>query len=245
MVMDEKSVKAELRNRIWDLLQEKNVARSPLPPHGRIPNFEGSQVAARRLSEIEVWKNAKVIKINPDSPQQPVRQTALEQDKVLYMAVPRLREEKCFIELNPKRLKTGLREATTIRGANKRGRPVTPDQMKPVDLVVAGSVTVNRWGGRIGKGGGYSELEYALGMEVGILDERTPVVTTVHSLQIVNEQFTLQKHDLSLDHIATPERCSPTEGPRKRPPGIIWDLLSQEQINAMPILRILKKMNKS
>jgi 5-formyltetrahydrofolate cyclo-ligase len=35
------------------------VARFPFPPHGRIPNFAGAEVAAARLLDIEPWKSAR------------------------------------------------------------------------------------------------------------------------------------------------------------------------------------------
>jgi 5-formyltetrahydrofolate cyclo-ligase len=53
------------------------VARFPFPPHGRIPNFAGTELAAARLLEIEPWKSATAIKVNPDSPQRPLRAEAL------------------------------------------------------------------------------------------------------------------------------------------------------------------------
>ena len=52
--------------------------------------------------------------------------------------------------------------ASSIKGAGQYGRPVTLDKVKKIDLVVCGSVAVNRDGARVGKGGGYSDLEFAL-----------------------------------------------------------------------------------
>src|SRR6516162_5957927 len=53
------------------------VARFPFPPHGRIPNFAGAEVAAERFLDIEPWKSATAIKVNLDSPQRPLRAEAL------------------------------------------------------------------------------------------------------------------------------------------------------------------------
>jgi hypothetical protein len=50
-------------------LSAEGVARFPFPPHGRIPNFAGAEVAAARLLNIEPWKSATAIKVNQDSPQ--------------------------------------------------------------------------------------------------------------------------------------------------------------------------------
>eukprot|EP00957_Ditylum_brightwellii_P001888 145006-Ditylum_brightwellii.AAC.1 len=35
-----------IRKRIWDLMEEKDIARQPRPVHHRIPNFEGAAEAA-------------------------------------------------------------------------------------------------------------------------------------------------------------------------------------------------------
>jgi 5-formyltetrahydrofolate cyclo-ligase len=56
-----------------------------------------------------------------------------------------------------------------------------------VDLVVCGSVTVNRQGARIGKGGGFSDLEVAFLVEAGVIRRDTVLATTVHPLQVLDE----------------------------------------------------------
>ena len=61
--------KSAARQWVWDRLVDEGVARFPFPPHGRIPNFAGAEVAAARLLEMEPWKSATAIKVNPDSPQ--------------------------------------------------------------------------------------------------------------------------------------------------------------------------------
>lgn len=45
--------------------------------------------------------------------------------------------------------------------------------MRPVDLIVCGTVAVNRRGVRVGKGGGYSDLEFALLVEAGLMIDET------------------------------------------------------------------------
>ena len=58
--------------------------------------------------------------------------------------------------------------------------------MPPVDLVVCGSVAVNREGARVGKGGGFSDLEFALLVEAGLIGDATVLATTVHPLQVLD-----------------------------------------------------------
>jgi 5-formyltetrahydrofolate cyclo-ligase len=206
---------------------------------GRIPNFVGAERAADRLRELDVWKRAAVLKCNPDSPQRPVRLRALKEGKIVYMAVPRLRQSECFIELDPSRLGRQIGQASSIEGAFRFGRSVRPERMKEIDLIVCGTVAVNREGARIGKGGGYSDIEYGLAREAKLVQPGTPIVTTIHDLQILEEELPLRPHDIPVDFIATPTSIIETHTRLSRPRGIYWEYLSNEQIDAIPYLKQL------
>src|SRR5439155_16724495 len=129
-------------------LEREGVARFP-GARGRIPNFKGAEAAARRLAALPQWQASKTIKANPDAPQLPVRVQALADGKRVYMAVPRLRDPKPFLLLDPKRLRVDPRDAASIKGAAASGRPVAIDELGSIDLVVCGTVAVNRDGVRI------------------------------------------------------------------------------------------------
>jgi 5-formyltetrahydrofolate cyclo-ligase len=152
------------------------------------------------------------------------------------MAVPRLTQLECFIELDPRWLRDDARRVASIKGAIEFGRPVHPREMPNIDLVVAGSVAVARDGSRIGKGGGYSDLEYALLAELGRVDDATPIITTVHECQVSDEPLLMHEHDISLDFIVTPDDIIPCARVHQRPAGISWNLLARERIEAMPIV---------
>jgi 5-formyltetrahydrofolate cyclo-ligase len=228
--------KEDLRRKVWQLLEHNAVQRFP-GAHGRIPNFLGAERAAARLTELAVWKKARAIKINPDAPQLAVRRRALADGKIVYLAVPSLRTEKCFIEIDPKRLGRRALLAASILGATKYGRVVSPREVRTIDLVVCGSVGVRRDGTRVGKGGGFADLEYAILREEGKLKETTPVVTTVHPLQIVAEKVAMLAHDIPLDFLVTPFEVVATRPAFPRPRGIYWDLLKAAKIEAIPSLR--------
>lgn len=225
--------KHHIRERIWREIEERGIATFP-PPYGRIPNFVNADKAAEKLALLDVWQKAKAIKCNPDSPQKFVRQRALKEGKTIYMAVPRLRKEKCFIELKGRML---ANVASSIKGAFRYGKPVYPWEMKKIDLIVAGSVAVNRKGARVGKGGGYSDIEYAIAREVGIVNEITPVITTVHDIQIINNEIPMREHDVPVDYIITPTKIIETEKIYEKPKGIMWNILDKE----LPILEIIKR----
>ena len=216
--------KGAVRERVWTLLERERAARFP-GARGRIPNFVGAERAAARLAELPEWRDARVVKANPDAPQLPVRRRALADGKVVYMAVPRLREEKPFLRL--------ARDAT-IKARD--AQPVPVEDVEPVDLVVCGTVAVSRDGVRVGKGGGYSDLELALLVEAGLVGDRTTLVTTVHPLQMLDEELPETEHDFRVDLVVTPEETIATPG-RSRPAGILWEHLSEEKIAAVPVLR--------
>jgi 5-formyltetrahydrofolate cyclo-ligase len=236
--------KQRIRDGRWEALRAAGVARFP-GAVGRIPNFTGAERAAERLSETAAWRRAVVLKCNPDSPQRPVRARALREGKVVYMAVPRLRELRCFIELDPASLSLEeLKGASTIKGAFRAGKAVRVSEMRPVDLIVVGSVAVNRAGGRIGKGGGYADLEYALGREFGFVGGETPILTTVHPLQVIEGEIPKMAHDIPVDIIVTSEEVIETAQDLPRPMGIYWDLLPREKLEAIPVLQRLQESGK-
>ncbi len=233
--------KGAIRERVWAALTEARAARFP-GARGRIPNFVGAERAARRLAGLPVWQAARTIKANPDAPQRLARQLALEQGKTVFVAVPRLATPAPFLALEPGRLAAAgvaPRDASTIDGAARHGRPVAPDEMPPIDLVLCGSVAVTRDGARVGKGGGYSDLEYALTRELGLVREATPIVTLVHPLQILDESsgpIPMTRHDIPVDWIVTPEEAIPTRARYPRPAGIYRDDLPPGKRDAIPLL---------
>jgi 5-formyltetrahydrofolate cyclo-ligase len=146
--------KSAARQWVWDRLVAEGVARFPFPPHGRIPNFAGAEVAAARLFNIEPWKSATAIKVNPDSPQRPLRAEALRRGITVFVPTPRLRGG--FKKLDPRRVPPDkIEEATSLsRGnrwseevASRKCRSSTPSSAAPTRSHVMG-----------GKGEGDSDI---------------------------------------------------------------------------------------
>jgi 5-formyltetrahydrofolate cyclo-ligase len=229
--------KQAVRERVWEAMTAAKVVGFP-GAKGRIPNFTGAADAARALADLPEWQTADTVKSNPDMPQLPVRAKALEDGKLLFLAVPRLREAKPFLLLDPDRLEVKPRAAASIKGSDVHGVSTSVAEMPHVDLIVCGTVAVNRQGVRIGKGGGYSDLEYALGSKAGIIDGDTVIVTTVHDLQVLDEDLPETTHDFRVDIVVTPTEVIRTEARRKEG-KIAWDELSDDQIAAIPALRQL------
>lgn len=229
--MDVEAGKRAVRERVWAALDQAHAVKPP-GAAGHIPSFVGAEEAAQRLADLDVWQRARVVKANPDKAQLPVRETALREQKLLYMAVPRIATLEPFYLLDPN--KVGVDAAASSRAAEVAAT-VGPEEMQPVDLVMCGSVAVDNRGVRVGKGAGFSDIEMGLLAEVGLLGSHTTIVTTVHQLQVVDEELPETEHDFRVDLIVTPDEvihCAPAP----RPKGIIWEHLTEEKIAAIPAL---------
>jgi 5-formyltetrahydrofolate cyclo-ligase len=233
------AAKREVRERIWSLLDAHGAVRPP-GTAGHIPSFVGAERAAERLAELPAWGTAEAIKSNPDRAQLPVRIQALREGKTVYMAVPRLETASPFYLLDPQALAPAadFHVAATGAGAARTAPRVGLGQMRPVDLIVCGSVAVNRRGVRIGKGAGYSDIEVGLLSDAGLRPE-TVIVTTVHDLQVVDEPIPNDPHDFRVHYIVTPTQVIPCP-PSPPPGGIDWELVTVELMAAIPVLAELR-----
>ena len=225
--------KKAIRGRVWDLLVRERVAEPGV--HGYIPAFVGAEAAADRLAGLPEWRAAQVVKAVPGRAQQPVRERALRDGKLLYVAVPRLATELPFFVLDPADASTVPAEAAAHEHAAHHARKVGVQGMRRVDMVVCGSVAVNRRGTRLGKGAGYSDIEVALLQEAGRIGPSTVIVTTVHPLQVIDEPIPETEHDFSVDLIVTRDEVIECE-PQRRPTGLYWNNLTAAKIAAIPVL---------
>lgn len=226
--------KEAVRDRVWRLLEREGAV--PEDSYGKIPSFSGAAATAERLAELDLWKRARTIKANPDWAQLPIRIRALKDGKLLYMAVPKMASLRPFFLLDPALLDLPPEQAAEKKGAAQVARRIGVEDMRPIDVVICGSVAVNRSGARIGKGAGYSDLEVALLIEAGLVTAETVIVAPVHQLQVVDEEIPETDHDFSVDLIVTPDEVIECRD-RRRPRGLVWNDLTPEKIEAIPVLR--------
>ena len=126
-----------IRQRIWDLMEERDIARFPRPVHHRIPNFDGADRAAARLATLPEFIDAKCVKVNPDTPQKGVRYRVLEEGKTLLTPQPRLRTG-FFSILRKDSLPEGVdvKDVIISKGVAKHGTPIGLNEEYIVDLVL-------------------------------------------------------------------------------------------------------------
>ena len=87
---------------------------------------------------------------------------------------------------------------------------------------------------------GFADLELGMLRQHGLVQAETPIVTTVHPLQMVESgQLPMLAHDWSLTWIVTPDEAIATQSQRPQPTGLLWEQLRPEQLETIPVLRTL------
>lgn len=205
-----KREKESIRKSIYDKLFNEGQSLRPNGDYGKIPDFKGSDIAAELLRATDEWKNSKTIFCSPDSAQIPVRFLALKDNKNLIMASPNLEHGYLFLEGN--KLNGKEKEASTKEGAfdycskffdfGKETSQANDSLAVSIDLVVEGSVGVDRHGNRMGKGKGFADREIEDLFNKNLISESTPLVTTIHPFQLVGH-IPMESHDRKLNMIVT------------------------------------------
>ncbi|RLW01289.1 hypothetical protein DV515_00008051 [Chloebia gouldiae] len=203
---------------------------------------QGSLQACCSLRELDVFSRAREVKVDPDKPLEGARLVALQARKTLLVPTPRLRSGLFNrIVPPPGATKEMLRRCATSQGVRDYSVPVGLDGKAQVDLVIVGSVAVSEKGWRIGKGEGYADMEYAMMVSMGAVQEDTPVVTIVHDCQVLDiAEELLGDHDLTVDYILTPTRIIQTNCKRPKPQGILWHKASSILIKILLNVIVLK-----
>ncbi|MDD9981321.1 MAG: hypothetical protein OXU81_08205, partial [Gammaproteobacteria bacterium] len=132
-----------------------------------------------------------------------------------------------------------------LDGLEHFGRPVTMAEIVArgaFDFMVTGASAVSLNGVRFGKGHGFFDLEWGMFTDVGVADERTPVVAVVHDVQVVEDTLSPSPTDIIVDYIATPHRLHEATREDPRPRGVKWELLTAQTIEATPPLRELQAL---
>jgi 5-formyltetrahydrofolate cyclo-ligase len=231
--------KQEIREDKWSYLTDHQLGRFPFPLQNRIPNFKGAEKAAHIVTTIPEYQNAKVIKVNPDSSQLPIRTQILKDGKTLLVPTPRLKAG--FIMVKPEWVPKGEeRKAASLSHIKSYGKEISLLEMPRIDLFFTGSVALHRDGRRVGKGEGYSDREYAIIRELGHPD--VPIIGTIHSAQLTDHEIPRDPYDLTVDWIATETELIKTNSPYNKPSGIQWELVTEKELEDMPVLREIREI---
>ncbi|CDX58527.1 5-formyltetrahydrofolate cyclo-ligase [Mesorhizobium plurifarium] len=235
-----------IRQRIWSKLADvaKPDTRFHLNFGEVIPDFEGSEEATDKIAAMDAYKDTKYAFITPDNCLVDLRRRLIERGVPFVMSTYGI--YRGFVMIEPGMVPKGAElYAAWLDGMEHFGKPVTLQDVAArgrFDIMVTGASAVSLDGVRFGKGHGFFDLEWGMFTDIGIVDERTPVVAVVHDVQVVEDKLVPSETDILVDYIATPSRLISVEKRGKRPHGVKWDLLEPEQIASTPPIRELQRI---
>lgn len=234
----------DIRQKVWDALRKVALpdSRFHFDFSEFIADFIGSDQATVRLTELDIYKNARVVFVTPDNCLEQLRGQVIRDKKILLMTTYGIR--RGFIELLPEQVPSGMENYVVLLDAiEKAGRYTSLEEIQQryrIDLLVTGGSAVTHTGVRAGKGHGFFDIEWASLYSLGVVDTDTPIVDVVHDCQVVDENFEVSPFDTICDYIITPTRIIHVANPQKPTGGIYWDKLEPGMMEKISILSELK-----
>lgn len=240
--------KSNIRQRVWASLRQ--VARPDSRHHydfsSFIADFEGSDQAIARLTQLPIYTSSAIVFITPDNCLEDLRLQALQDGKTILITTYGIR--RGFWELDPQRIPDAdYRYAATLDGMERVGRPVSLADIVSrgwrIPFMVTGTGAINLRGVRFGKGHGFFDLEWAMLFSLGVVTQNTVVAAVVHDCQVLEEELHPEEFDTVCDVVVTPTRVVEVDGAQKPTCGILWSLLQPDMPDGIPPLRELNEMN--
>lgn len=143
--------------------------------------------------------------------------------------------------LDPADLADSPRSASSIKGATRSGRRVSVAELERVDLV-SPAASRSRWTGPGSARAAGSPTWSSRSPPAGLIGPDTPVVTTVHELQLrAAGTVPVAAHDVAIDLAVTPDRVVGCRRPRRNRGQVRWSELTDEKIAAIPLLADLRR----
>jgi 5-formyltetrahydrofolate cyclo-ligase len=217
-----------------------------------VPDFRGSWAAINRVLELPCYKTAKTIFVAPDNSLQQLRYRALIDGKKLLVATHGLR--RGFVLLDPARIPEERYELASCLDGMERpsiGRNVSLVQLQEewvtVDMFIIGSLAVSVRGVQACKNREVSSLQWHILSDMGVLTQKTPVLTVVHECQVLDQkdERTNSWGSEWLDHVqcdlvVTPDRVIQIDAATKPEPNQPWlDKVPPELTQSMSPLQEL------
>lgn len=72
-VILEQTSKKDIRQKVWEFMEENSLVIFPKPCFNRIPNFKGCNNVSLLLEKLEEFKKAKTVQVTPDKAQETAR----------------------------------------------------------------------------------------------------------------------------------------------------------------------------
>ena len=206
-----------------------------------IPDFQGREACDRCILGLDEYRQASTVFVAPDNSLQSLRESVLADGKQLI--VPTFGLRRGIIGLNGRTVPAqSLPLAATLDGMERFGQPLDVSALRSlgsVDMVLTGAVAVTRQGVHIDAGSGMFCLEWALLAQLGLVNENTPAVASVHDCQLIATVVTPSPSDAVVDLVATPNELWECDGLAKAA-GISLDAVPAHLFDTVPYLKDLR-----
>lgn len=83
-VILEQTSKKDIRQKVWEFMEENSLVVFPKPCFNRIPNFKGCHNASQLLEKLEEFKKAKTVQVTPDKAQETARFLTLSVSTTIF-----------------------------------------------------------------------------------------------------------------------------------------------------------------
>jgi 5-formyltetrahydrofolate cyclo-ligase len=236
-----------IRQQIWERLRPvaKPDSRFHLDFANVIPDFQGSERAVQRLLAQPLYRESRYAFVTPDNGLALLRQRLLDDGKTLVVSTYGI--HRGFVLLEPSRISPDhTLFASWLDGLEHFGTPISLEEIASrgrFDFLATGASAVSLNGVRFGKGHGYFDLEWGMFTDIGVADERSPVIAVVHDVQVVEENLLPSETDILVDAVATPTRYFEVER-GQRPRGVKWNLVDPVQLDSTPPLQELQRLQR-
>lgn len=236
----------QIRQSVWAELIKiaKPDSRFHLDFNEFIPDFEGSNQAIANVMALPEYRSSKVLFVTPDNCLDLMRAENVRQGKIQMVTTYGIK--RGFIEIKPEDVPKGVEDFAMLLDAMERvGKPITLREIASkyqFDLLITGASAINLTGTRFGKGHGYFDMEWAMLNDIGVVNQRTPIVGVIHDVQLIDLDLLASPHDAVCDIIVTPTRTVRVPNVTKPAAGVIWESVTPETMTAMPVLYELKEI---
>ena len=236
----------QVRQSVWAELIKvaKADSRFHLDFNEFIPDFEGSEDAVARLLALPEYQTSRVLFVTPDNCLDLLRAENVRRGKIQLVTTYGIK--RGFVEILPEYIPQGFEEYAVLLDAMERvGKPITLREIAAkykFDLLITGASAINMTGVRFGKGHGYFDMEWAMLNDIGAVTPSTPIVGLVHDVQVINVELDASPHDVVCDIVVTPTRTIRIDNVVKPASGVLWEHVTPETMDAMPVLHELKAM---
>eukprot|EP00092_Neocalanus_flemingeri_P107508 GFUD01137982.1.p1 GENE.GFUD01137982.1~~GFUD01137982.1.p1 ORF type:complete len:579 (-),score=133.44 GFUD01137982.1:161-1834(-) len=196
----------------------------PAPSPGKTPSFLGSFAAVARFASLPELQRSSTVCLSPGPFRDELRDTVLEEEF-----------ERTLLEPSSKGLLGQYQELVRVGAGDLVSLGLVEPGIIEVDMLVVGSMAVDRKGYRVGKEGDLTGVDFILG-ELG--KSKCVVVTLVHDCQVFDSipPNILTSHDLPVDIIVTPTKVITVTDKVVKPVDISWSLLKNVLVKRVPLL---------